>query len=101
MKDQAMRIEEERARLQEEAEALRERCDTDEHPSHEEMREFGEKGAAFARETLPPAAAGSGPCVTEQRENGDGHSAVPTRWQVAVHEAAHAVYAHRQGFGVL
>ena len=52
--DQAGRIEEERARLREEMEALRERCGTDHNPTDEEMREFGQKVAKFASKVRPP-----------------------------------------------
>jgi hypothetical protein len=32
--------------------------------------------------------------------DGDGHRVVPTRWLVAVHEAAHAAYSHLEGVAV-
>ena len=39
------RVEAERRRLREEANELLERCETDKHPSHEEVREFSERVA--------------------------------------------------------
>ena len=48
------KIEVERARLREEADELRARCGTDRHPTHEEVREFGEKVAEFGSRVRPP-----------------------------------------------
>ena len=38
--------------------------------------------------------------VNANDNRGGLRSALPSRWQVAVHEAAHAAFAHRQGIGV-
>ncbi|PLS84073.1 MAG: hypothetical protein CYG60_19825 [Actinobacteria bacterium] len=40
--------------------------------------------------------------MSNPNDDGGGlRPALPSRWQVAVHEAAHAVYAHRQGVTVV
>jgi hypothetical protein len=38
--------------------------------------------------------------IANSSGGGKSAPALPTRWQVAVHEAAHAVYAHRRGIEV-
>jgi len=53
MTNRREQVEAERRRLREEADKLWERCGTDRHPSHEEMREFGERVAEFGGKVRP------------------------------------------------